>query len=155
MNRTRLTLGFLTLMVAAAAVLAYLATTAKATTWTIATPSVTYASNSAQGGAATQTATIAAVANRMNYIEGFDITGGGATAASVIDVTITGLTNTLHYEVNILAGVTGPCNTQGGLFVRFPSPLPASTTNTAINVVCPSFGAGNTNQAATIYGFTQ
>jgi hypothetical protein len=154
MTKSRFAIAFL--VIAALVALVYFnVTTAKAVTWSNLTPPVTYVTNSASGGAQANTATIAAVANRMNYIEGFDITGGGATAASVIDVTVTGLTNTLHYEVNILAGVTGPVNAQGGLFIRFPSPMPASATNTAINVVCPSLGAGNTNAAVTIYGFTQ
>ncbi len=118
------------------------------------TPPVTFAVNSAQGSAAQQTATIAAVAGRMNYIEGFDVTGGGATAASLINVTVTGLANTLNYQLAVPAGVTTDLGTSR-LTVRFPSPIPASALNTAINVVVPSFGAGNTGEAVTIYGFTQ
>jgi hypothetical protein len=104
----------------------------------------------ATGGAATLPAT----PGKTQFLEGFDITGGGATAASVIDVTVTGLNGgTLHYELPILAGVAGPMNAQGGFSVRFPQPLPATGPNVAIAVNIPSFGGGNTNAAAVAYGF--
>jgi hypothetical protein len=108
----------------------------------------------ASGAAQSNAASLPATANRTQYLEGFDITGGGATAASVIEVSVTGLAaGTLKYELNILAGVTGPMNAQGGYSVRFPQPLPASGVNTAITVTVPSFGAGNTNAAVVCYGF--
>ena len=108
----------------------------------------------ASGAAQSNAASLPATANRTQYLEGFDITGGGATAASVIEVSVTGLAaGTLKYELNILAGVTGPMNAQGGFSVRFPQPLPASGVNTAITVTVPSFGAGNTNAAVVCYGF--
>jgi hypothetical protein len=110
--------------------------------------------NGASGGAQSNAATLAATAGKTNFLEGFDITGGGATAASIIEVSVTGLAaGTLKYELNILAGVTGPMNAQGGFSVRFPEPLPASGVNTAITVTCPSFGAGNTNASVVAYGF--
>lgn len=109
--------------------------------------------NGASGAAQANTATLPATAGRTQYLEGFEITGGGATAASLIEVSITGLAGgTIKYEMNVLAGVTGPVNAQGGLFVRFPEPLPASGQNTAVNVTVPSFGAGNTNAAVVAYG---
>ncbi len=109
---------------------------------------------SASGAAQSNAAALAATAGKTNWLEGFDVTGGGATAAAVIEVSITGLAGgTLKYELNVLAGVTGPVNAQGGLFVRFPQPLPASGQNTAITVTVPSFGAGNTNAAVVAYGF--
>jgi hypothetical protein len=110
--------------------------------------------NGAGGAAQTNTATLPATAGKTQYLEGFDITGGGATAASVIEVSVTGLAaGTLKYELNILAGVTGPMNAQGGFSVRFPQPLPASGVNVAISVAVPSLGAGNTNAAVVAYGF--
>jgi hypothetical protein len=115
------------------------------------TQQVVTASGAAQSNAATLTGSV----GRMTYIEGFDITGGGATAASVIEVSTSGLTNNLKWEFNVLAGVTGPMNAQNGCYVRFPTPIPASATNTNITVTVPSFGAGNTNAAVTVYGFTQ
>jgi hypothetical protein len=109
---------------------------------------------SASGAAQSNAATLAATAAKTNFLEGFDVSGGGATAASVIEVSITGLAaGTLKYELNILAGVTGPMNAQGGFSVRFPQPLPASAVNTAITVTVPSFGAGNTNASVVCYGF--
>jgi hypothetical protein len=110
----------------------------------------------ASGAAQSNAATLPAVAGKTNYLEGFDVTGGGATAASVIEVSVTGLAGgTIKFELNILAGVTGPMNAQGGFSVRFPEPLPASGLNTAITVTVPSFGAGNTNASVVAYGFTK
>jgi hypothetical protein len=110
----------------------------------------------ASGAAQSNAASIAAVAGKMNYLTGFDVTGGGATAASVVEVSVTGLAaGTLKYEMNVLAGVTGPVNAQGGLFIRFPDPLPASAPNTAITVTCPSLGSGNTNASVVAYGYTK
>jgi hypothetical protein len=121
------------------------------------TPQVALASGAAQSNAATLTGS----SGRMTYLEGFDLTGGGATAASVIEVSITGLTTTLKFEVAIQAGVTAPAfgtsstNSASIYSVRFPTPIPASATNTNIVVTCPSFGAGNTNASVIAYGFTQ
>jgi hypothetical protein len=114
----------------------------------------TPAVNGASGAAQSNAAALPAVANKTNYLEGFDVTGGGATAASVIEVSVTGLKGgTIKYELNILAGVTGPMNAQGGFFVRFPEPLPANALNSAITVTVPSFGSGNTNASVVAYGF--
>jgi hypothetical protein len=108
----------------------------------------------ASGAAQSNAASLAAAAGKMTFIEGFDITGGGATAASVIEVTVTGVAaGTLKYELNILAGATGPMNAQGGFSLRFPEPLPATGVNTAIVVTAPSFGAGNTNASVVAYGY--
>jgi hypothetical protein len=119
---------------------------------------VSYTAVSAGGAAQTNTATLAATSGRVNYLIGFDVTGGGATAASIIEISITGLAaGTLKYEVPILAGVTGPAF--GGTSapyiysVRFPVPLPASAVNTAISVAVPSFGSGNTNANVVAYGY--
>ena len=110
--------------------------------------------NGASGAAQSNAAALPATAGRTQYLEGFDVTGGGATAASIIEVSVTGLAGgTLKFEMNVLAGVTGPVNAQGGLFIRFPEPLPASALNSAITVTVPSFGAGNTNASVVAYGF--
>jgi hypothetical protein len=115
----------------------------------------------ASGAAQSNAASLAATSGRTNYITGFDITGGGATAASVIEVSVTGLStaagSTLKYEVAIAAGVTAPAfgtaATNAVYSVRYPVALPASGTNTAITVTCPSFGAGNTNASVIVYGY--
>src|SRR5438270_371411 len=104
--------------------------------------------------AATATATIAATAGKLNYLEGFDVTGGGATAASIVSVTVTGLQGgTLTYSLAVVAGATVNVNPLGGLSVRFPQAIPATAANVAIAVVVPSLGSGNTNATAVAYGY--
>jgi hypothetical protein len=94
---------------------------------------------------------IAAVAGVTGYCTGFEVTGGGATGASVIDVTITGLLEgTLHYAMAIPAGATLGVLP---LVVEFTRPRQASAVNTAITLNVPSFGAGNTLADAAIHGF--
>jgi len=111
---------------------------------------------SAVGAAQSNAAVLPATAGKLTYISGFDVAGGGATSASVVEVAITGLPSavgTLKYEMNVLAGAAGPVNAQGGLFIRFPDPIPASAVNGAITVTLPSLGSGNTNASVTAYGF--
>lgn len=116
-------------------------------------PSVTLTQGSQAGGAQVNTATLAAVAGKTNYLEGFDVTGGGATAASIIEISVTGLLGgTVKYEMAVLAGVTAPVNAQGGYSLRLPTPFPASGPNVAIAVAVPSFGAGNTNASVVAVG---
>ncbi len=105
---------------------------------------------SAQVAAAANNQTLAAAAGLRTYITGFAITGGGATGASVIQVTVTGLTNTLSFNIAVPAGAAVGVTP---LVVTFSTPLPASADNTAIVVNVPSFGAGNTNASATAWGF--
>jgi hypothetical protein len=93
----------------------------------------------------------AAGAAVMNYVNGFILTGSGATAASVILVTLAGvLGGTMTFALAIPAGVT--VNVPP-LIITFPKPIPASALNTAITASSPSFGAGNTNAAMVIHGF--
>jgi hypothetical protein len=104
----------------------------------------------AQVAAAANNQTLAGAASLRTYIAGFTVTGGGATAASVIQVTVTGLTNPLSFNIAIPAGAAV------GVFplqLEFDPPLPASADNTAIVVNVPSFGAGNTNASASAWGF--
>ncbi len=113
---------------------------------------------STSGAAAALAPALPAVTGKTTWVTGFDVTGGGATGASVIDINITGLATaigTLHWGMNVLAGATGPVNTQGGLSIRFPTPLSASAVASAITLNVPSFGTGNTEAAAVIYGFSQ
>lgn len=95
------------------------------------------------------TATLTSAAGRTVYIDGFAVTGAGATAASIIAVTVTGTVGgTLTYNLAIPAGAT----TAVSLIVNFPYPVAASSTNTNIVVNVPSFGAGNTNAAVVAHG---
>lgn len=92
-----------------------------------------------------------AVAGKTNYLTGFEVTGAGATAASVIDVTVTGVGGvTLHYALAIIAGAALGV---AALIVEFPVPLQAAAANSAITVSVPAFGAGNTAAAAAIHGY--
>lgn len=101
--------------------------------------------------AATATATLAGAASVTTYISGFQITGAGATAASVVSATVTGLLGgTATYTLAIPAGVTTGIQP---LTVNFYPPLPASAANTSIVVSVPSFGAGNTNATVTAQGY--
>jgi hypothetical protein len=101
--------------------------------------------------AATATATLAAAGGFMNYICGFAITGGGATAASTINATLTGLNGgTMTFPMDIVAGVT---LSQPTLNIMFFPCQTATALNVAITLSVPSFGAGNTNAAANIWGY--
>jgi len=100
--------------------------------------------------AAANNQTLAAVAGLRTYISGFCIAGGGATGASIITVTITGLANTLSFAVPVPAGAAAGVIP---LLVTFDPPLPASADNTPIVVNVPSFGAGNTSASASAWGF--
>jgi uncharacterized membrane protein len=103
--------------------------------------------------AATATATLAGVDDEITYITGFELTGAGATAASNITGTITGLAGgTMSYVVSIPAGVTVGIEP---LVVEFSMPLAASGPNTAIVVSFPSFGTGNTNAVVNAHGYQQ
>jgi hypothetical protein len=102
--------------------------------------------------AATATATLPAIATKTNYLTQVDINGGGATAASIINCTITGLVGgTATYPFAVLTGAA----VGNSLSIKLPAPLPASAINVAIVASCPSFGAGNTNAAVNAYGFAQ
>jgi len=106
---------------------------------------------SATGAASAIAPSLPANAGNYTWITGFEVTGAGATAASIIVVTVTGtITGTLSYDVVIPAGAT---TTITPLLVEFATPIRSSAANTAITVNVPSFGAGNTNSAAVVHGF--
>lgn len=106
-------------------------------------------SDSAAGAAAAIAASLAAAAGKRTFISGLAVTGSGATAASVIAVTVTGLTTTLNFRIVVPAGATVGVTP---LVVAFARPIPASADNTAIVVNVPSFGVGNTNAAVAAWG---
>ncbi len=100
---------------------------------------------------ASAAATLAGVSAKTTYITGFACTASGATAASVVTVTVAGvITGTLHYTFVAPAGVTAQATP---LVVQFPYPIPASAVNTAIVVTLPALGSGNTNATTAAYGF--
>jgi hypothetical protein len=103
------------------------------------------------GAAAQNDAALPAVAAKTNYLSGFQVTGAGATGASVITVTVVGiLGGTLTYFMAIPAGATAAVTP---LVVTFNPPIPASAVNTAITVTVPSFGAGNLSASTVAHGY--
>lgn len=104
------------------------------------------------GAAAQITATLPAVANQTTYLSGFYVDGLGATAGSVIEVTVSGcLGGSFTRKVTIPAGATVAITP---LQMDFTSPIPGSAANTAIVVTVPSFGAGNTNAVVRAWGYS-
>jgi hypothetical protein len=100
---------------------------------------------------ASAVAALGTASGKLTYLTGFTVTGAGATAASVIAVTVAGLLGGSRiYDVVVPAGVT---TTIQPLNVQFTYPLPASAVNTAITVTAAAFGSGNTNAAAVAQGF--
>lgn len=99
---------------------------------------------------ASAAASLTAAASKTNYVTGVDISFAGATAASVVTATLTGLLGgTQSYSIAVPAGAA----VQGTpLTLRFTPPHPASAANTAITITLPALGAGNTNAAVNIRG---
>jgi len=101
---------------------------------------------------ASAAATLPAVSGKTNFLTGFEITASGATAGLVVNATVTGLaTGTQNYAFTFPAGVAVAALP---LIVIFDNPIPASATNTAITVTLPASGAGGTNAAVNVHGFT-
>ncbi len=107
---------------------------------------------SATGAAAIIEAILGGAASKFTYISGFAVTGAGATAASVITVTIQGVivADVISYKLAIPAGATVSVTP---LIVNFAIPLPATAVNSPITVNVPPFGAGNLHAAVNAYGF--
>lgn len=114
------------------------------------TPGTPLVGNSS-GAAQANNCTITAPAAQTAYVQGFTVTGVGATAASAITVTLADGTNTMKFTLLIPAGATTAITP---LTYTFSQPFPAATTGATWTLSVPSFGAGNTNASATLYGFT-
>jgi hypothetical protein len=113
-----------------------------------ATPESASSGNVAAGTAA---ASFAAATDVLNYLSGFVVTGSGATGASVVNFTITGLLGgTQTYNITVPAGAT---TTITPLVVTFPDPIQATAKNVAIAASLPTLGAGNTNASVNIFGY--
>ena len=101
---------------------------------------------------ATAAATIPAVAGRLTYLTGLEVTGAGATAGSVVLLTVTGIQGgTATYAIAVPTGATVGLTP---LTISFAPPVPASAVNTAIVVSLPALGAGNTNACVVARGFS-
>ena len=102
-------------------------------------------------GAEALSASIGGTASKRTYLSGLTVTGLGATGATSVLVTTTGLeTAQLKYTVQVPAGATlsiVPLN------VQFNPPLRAAADATAIVVTVESFGTGNTVQTVNVTGF--
>jgi hypothetical protein len=107
---------------------------------------------SGSGAASLAQATLAGVTGKMTYVAGICVTGVGATGAAVVTATLTGLPSALSFIIAVPAGVT---TSIVPLIINFPRPLPASALAVAIQLSVPSFGAGNTNVIASIWGFQE
>lgn len=112
---------------------------------------VPVSSSSGNVAAASAAATLAGAAAKTTYIAGFRCGGGGATAASLVNITITGLLGgTATYTMGAVAGAT---LISQPVLAEFWPPIPASAVNTAIVVTMPSLGAGNTNASCNAWGY--
>lgn len=106
------------------------------------------------GGNAQQVVSITAGAGLFAFLTSLRITGLGATAATVVTATLTGLQGgTISYPVTVPTGatvaitpVTDTFGTRGGQ---------AAATGGTISLTLPAFGAGNTLEMASITGYVQ
>lgn len=107
--------------------------------------------SSASGAAATVAATLAAAVGKTTYLTKLVVSGGGATAAQITGVAVSGL---LGGSATFVLGV--PAGTNAAvtpLVLDFNPPVPASAVNAAIAVTANSFGAGNLNANVEAFGF--
>jgi hypothetical protein len=105
----------------------------------------------AAGAAGTVTATLTGTSVTTVHLTGFVVDGLGATAASVIIVTVAGLLGGSRlYRISVPVGATVQIPR---LAVEFSRPIPASAVNTPITVSAASFGAGNTAADVAAHGF--
>jgi hypothetical protein len=109
---------------------------------------------SANSTAATAiTVSLTAEAGRTNFVTQVVLSTGGATAGIILDVTITGVIGgTLHI---VYAVPTGALLAATPLVVNFNPPLQSTAVNQIVTLTMPTAGAGNTQQTAAIYGFSQ
>lgn len=94
--------------------------------------------------------TLAAASGKTTYIAGFDMTASGSTAPDTRTLVIAGVGTTLNY---IFGFTTGNPAISTPMSMRFPRPIPASATNTAITVTMPLMPVGVDNAALTVYGY--
>lgn len=100
--------------------------------------------------AATAAATLATGDARTAYLCGFSVSSLGATAASTVTLTVTGIGATFSYLYSVAAGATVK---NADLFVNFNPCIAAVDGNTPIVVSLPSLGAGNTTAIVNAWGY--
>ena len=109
-------------------------------------------SNSTADAAATAaTATLAAMPGHVTYLCGFIVSGSGATAASVVAITVSNLNSSMTFDLQVPAGATVALPAQPNY--TFSPCLPGNATNTAVTVGIPSLGTGNLHSSVTAWGF--
>lgn len=104
--------------------------------------------------AASATATLGGAAGKTTYISAFTITGAGATAGSVVTCSIGTLVGGSVWSIDV-AVPAGATVGIAPIIMALPIPIPANAQNGSISLICPSFGAGNTNAAVTAFGYQQ
>lgn len=101
---------------------------------------------------ATAAAAIPAAAGEVGYLTGFDVSGSGATAGSIVLLTVTGLLGgTATHSISVPGGVTSQITPRSYIF---NPPLRGADVNTAITVSLAALGAGNTSACVSVYGFS-
>jgi hypothetical protein len=108
--------------------------------------------NSGNVANAAAVATLSATATSCVYLCGIVITGAGATAASTVNVTVTGTLAPRNPFFNY-SFVAGPTVANQPLMVTFDPPIPANAINVPIVVTVPAGGAGNLNSSVLAWGF--
>ena len=115
----------------------------------LATSGVTNSSGNVANSAAV--ASLAAVAGKLNYVTGFEVTSSGSTTGAVVLVTLVGVVGgTMTFVYTTAAGALVG---NAPLIVEFIKAVPASALNTAITVNLPALGLGNTNAAVVVHGY--
>jgi hypothetical protein len=100
--------------------------------------------------ATTATATLPATQNRTTFLCGFSVTGTGATATSVVAITVGNVNATTTFDLVVPAGatVTLPITQY-----QFSPCIPSSQINQSVTVSVPSLGSGNAHSQVTAWGY--
>ena len=112
--------------------------------------------SSATVAAGALSATLTSTTNTYTYLNKVIVTGGGATAALIVNGTITNVVGgPLNFAVPVPAGVLVGLTPIILDFSACPiqSVAPVNGIPQAITVSIPSFGAGNTNASVILQGF--
>lgn len=103
------------------------------------------------GDVANSTATASISSGGLTvWITGLDVYSSGATAASVVNVTVSGMSGgTLNFPLAVAAGAAVQ---NSPLSLRFNPPLQGAAV-TPVSLSVPGLGAGNLHCAGNIYGY--
>jgi hypothetical protein len=105
------------------------------------------------GGAAAITLTQPAQAGKFNYCTGFEVSGGGASGAAIIAVTLASGGTTVGTWYIAVPNATTAAATP--LVVQFPEPVSGLAAGQTMVLTVASFGSGNLLSGANIRGFYQ